>query len=321
MRPRSFPLPLAGGGRGWGLSLALLLLAAVFVTTPAHATSLRFCGQSPAITAAEQSRLLRVTAVVRELLHESGSTVALISRAGQQQLTRFGQRYSHMGVALAASPNTPWSVRQLYYDCDASQARLFDEGLAGFLMGLDNPRQGFISLVFLPREAGAALEARALDQPHALALLGSAYSANAYPFDTRFQNCNQWVAELLATAWGALPAGEVAAGASPRERAQAALRALRYEPTTLTLSTRWWLVAAAFVPWVHTADHPSEDLDALRMRLSLPAGVEAFVRQQHPAAERFELCHDERQVVLRRSWRSMGEGCAALPGDRVIPLD
>ena len=45
----------------------------------------------------------------------------------------------------------------------------------------------------------------------ALALLGREYSANAYPFSPRYQNCNQWVAELLATAWR--PAG--AAGWRP----------------------------------------------------------------------------------------------------------
>jgi hypothetical protein len=53
-----------------------------------------------------------------------------------------------------------------------------------------------------PRPRPAALQAAALDTPLALQLLGGSYSANAHAFSTRYQNCNQWVAELLAEAWG-----------------------------------------------------------------------------------------------------------------------
>jgi hypothetical protein len=45
------------------------------------------------------------------------------------------------------------------------------------------------------------------------------------------------------------------------------------------------------------------------------------VRQQAPGAQRVELCHDDRQVVVRRGWTPIADGCVPGPGDRVVPLD
>ena len=50
----------------------------------------------------------------------------------------------------------------------------------------------------------AVIEQAALDKNQALQLLGATYSANAYAFSQKYQNCNQWVAELLAVQ-GAVP--------------------------------------------------------------------------------------------------------------------
>jgi hypothetical protein len=72
---------------------------------------------------------------------------------------------------------------------------------------------------------------------------------------------------------------------------------------------------------VHTDDHPQEDVFARRFRISLPSSIEAFVHARWPDAERIELCHDDRRVVVRRGWTSIAEGCHAEPGDRVVTLD
>ena len=79
--------------------------------------------------------------------------------------------------------------------------------------------------------------------------------------------------------------------------------------------------AAAFVPLVHVDDHPEADRFALRFRTSLPASIEAFVRERIPGAERIELCHDERHVVIRRGWAPIEDGCKPAAGDRLITLD
>jgi hypothetical protein len=301
---------------GWWLAVATVGGGAVGPAQAAgsHASS-RFCDRPAAIDATQQDRLLRFAAVVKQTLERSGHGVALIARSGLD-LSRFDVRYSHAGISLKASPNGPWSVRQLYYACDESRPRLFDQGMAGFLLGTDDPSVGYVSLVLLPEPEGEALARTSLDPRLALDLLAADYSANAYAFSTRYQNCNQWVMELIASAWGPLDATRPA-----REQAQQWLQAQGYAPAPIDIGSHTLLFAAQFVPLIHLDDHPPDDLYALKLRISMPASIEAFVRQRAPQAERIELCHDEQRIVVHRGWQPLGPGCQAAPGDEVIPFD
>jgi hypothetical protein len=282
----------------------------IAVAGSAQAGSPRLCEQGIELSAAQKDRRLRLVAAVRQELEASGDAVAIVSRSGVD-LSRFDQRYSHAGIGLRRSPNTPWSVRQLYYACDEGLPRLFDQGLAGFLLAADDSPSGHVSLVLLPAEAADALERAALDRPTALHLLATRYSANAHVFSTRYQNCNQWVAELLAAAW-AVP-GSVAS----REQAQQWLRHAGYAghrfETTQALS---WI--GHLVPLLHHDDHPPEDLARAVFQVSMPQSIEAFVHRRLPQARRIELCHDERQIVIHVGWTPLGPGCEAGPGDRRV---
>lgn len=269
-----------------------------------------FCERPRAITAAEQDRVLRFAGVVKEELERSGQGVALIARAGVD-LERFGLLYSHAGVALRDNPGSRWGVRQLYYACEESRPRLFDQGISGFALGAEAPSHGHVSLLFLPDEQGAQLERAALDKPLALALLAGRYSANAYAFGTRYQNCNGWVAELLAGAWG---------GASSRTQAQAWLRARDYAAGPVRIPSHLLMFAGQFVPLVHLNDHPIEDIHALALQVNVPDAIERFVRRQLPQARHVELCHDTRQIVVRRDGPPLGAECRANPSDEIITL-
>ena len=287
---------------------AALLLGA---SAAAQAGLPAFCQQTIDISAAEQDRVLRFAGVVKAELERSGARVALIARAGLD-LSRFGQLYSHAGIALRDNPGGPWAVRQLYYACDESRPRLFDQGVAGFALGADAPARGHISLVFPPEQDAAALADAALDKRLALALLGGKYSANAYAYGTRYQNCNGWVAELLASAWG---------GAHAREDAQGWLRAQGYTAGPVRIPSHWLMFAGQFVPLVHMNDHPIEDVHALALHVSVPASIEAFVQRRAPEARRVELCHTRERIVVRRGWEPLGAACEPAPGDEVMPLD
>ena len=311
--PSLSPLATLAGCLAIGLALA-----ACGTTGPAplsvEASAEQFCDRPKAHDAGQQDRMLRFAAIVRNELNASGEGVALISRSGID-LGYLGIRFSHSGVSLKHGADVPWSVRQLYYACDEGRPRLYDQGIAGYLFNGDNPAIGHVSLVLLPRDAAAALQAAALDKPRALRLLAARYSANAYPFSTRYQNCNQWVAELMAAAWGNLVDGE-----DLRVRAQAWLAASGYDPEPIDLDSHSLKFAAMFMPLVHLDDHPDEDRYGLRFQVSLPSAMETFVRRRMPQARRIELCHDERQVVIRQGWQPIAEGCQPAPGDRVVPL-
>lgn len=298
----------------WAAALALAVAAAA--PAAGAATSSRFCQPEAQLSAEQQDKLLRLAAVIKTELDRSGATVALVARSGLN-LQRVGQRYSHAGLSLRDSPETRWAVRQLYYACDESRPMLFDQGLTAFLMGNDDPRRGFVSLLLLPPAAADRLERSALDKALALALLGGEYSANAHAFSLRYQNCNQWVAELMAAAWGGLdPTG----GQPLRAAAQQWLREQDYVPTVIELGRgplRW---AAALVPWLNEDDHPPEDRAAGRYRLSMPASLQAFALQREPQAERLEFCHTPQQVVWRRNGAPLPEDCTAAAGDHVVSL-
>jgi hypothetical protein len=301
----------------WPLALATALCLTLGAGR-AHAAALRYCDPPMALEAPQKDRLLRFGALVKAELEQSGQGLALIARSGLD-LSRFKQRYSHAGFSLKANPNAPWSVRQLYYACEERKPRLFDQGIAGFLLGTDDPSIGYVSVVFLPDEAALPLERAALDNRQALHLLGKTYSANAYPFDARYQNCNQWVAELLAAAWG-LQADDARAD-DARVRAQAWLKTAGYQPTRIEVTSRALMFAGQFVPWLHNDDHPREDVEQRVFQVSMPASIEAFVQAQLPQARRVEFCHTDRQIVIHRGWDAIAEGCQPGPQDTVVPFD
>ena len=276
-----------------------------------QAGSVRLCEQGTELSADQKDRRLRLVAQLRQELDAADTPAVLIARSGVD-LSRFALRYSHAGISLRHSPNTPWSVRQLYYACDEGKPRLFDQGLAGFLLAADDGPGVHVSMVLLPAPESSALSATALDRTLALHLLAGTYSANAHAFSTRYQNCNQWVAELLAAAWGGL-------GSLPsREQAQGWLRAQDYQPHRFEVGSRLLAWLAQLVPLLHHDDHPATDVDAAVYRVSMPVALEAFVQRRVPGARRVELCHDERHIVVRQGWQPLGAGCEPGPGDRVI---
>lgn len=312
------------------------------------AASTRYCDSQVAVSPGQQSKLLRFSEVVKAELAASGQSIALVARSGLN-LARFGIRYSHAGISLQTSLNTPWSVRQLYYACDEQKPRIYDQGMAGFVLGTDDAATGYVSAVLLPSEAAQMLEQAALNNRQSLALLHPVYSPNAYAYSLRYQNCNQWVIEMLATALGQLgaplganpkPATDLTQNAvhnlaedlaqnsaqtdeslPARARAQAWLRKQGYAPSLVAIGSRLLMWAGALLPLVRSDDHPQEDLAQLRYQVSMPASIENFVQAKLAGAQRIEFCHNDTHIVIHRGWAPVAEGCQPGPEDRVIALD
>ncbi|MBT0569304.1 DUF2145 domain-containing protein [Curvibacter sp. CHRR-16] len=290
----------------------LCLFAGLHCATQAGV--LNYCDQGREPSAGERSITLQFSELVRKQLEQSGSPVALISFAGLD-LQFFDIRYSHMGIALRNSPQSPWSVRQLYFDCDEKKGRLFDQGLAGFLTGKSTGDTLFVSVVFLPSTAATVLEKAALDNKLALSLLNPHYSANAYPYSTLYQNCNQWVAEMLAAAWSGMSASDDA-----RAQAQRWLQSRAYSPSMVPVHTVPLMWISGHLPWLHRNDHPEADQRRLLYQISMPASVETFVHAMIPSSERLEICIKGKQVVLHKGWKPLEGRCQAGEGDQTLSL-
>ena len=306
--------PARFGGAAWRVLAWATVAMAALALSPARASSLNYCEGGTEPSAALQDRLLQVAAIVKAQLDQSGHSVALVSRSGLA-LQRIGQRYSHTGVSLQASPNTPWSVRQLYFSCDDQKPRIFDQGMSGFVLGVNDADEGYVSIVLLPPVAAEPLARAALDDQQALQLLGSDYSANAYAFGDRYQNCNQWLIELLASAWGQLVPHD-----AMRSAAQLWLAQQNYQPTLFKLGFPPLAWLAARLRWLHSDDHPTRDLEAAQFRVSMPQSIEGFVRQRYRDAERLEICYTADHVVVHRGWDAIAQACIPAAGDTVIAL-
>ena len=322
-------LPLLPHGT---IGRVLLWLALSGLCAPTWAGQSGLCDPDLKLSATQQDRLLRFAAIVKDELNQSGQAVALVARSGLD-LARFDLRYSHAGFSLQTSENGPWSVRQLYLDCRQHQPRIFDQGMSGFVVGGNDPDLGYVSLIYLPLSISNTLAQRAGDNALALQLLGHDYSANAYAYALRYQNCNQWVVELLANAWeqaegGQTPQVEPLAHLSPdisdpsqRALAQAWLKAQHYAATDFQVHNPLLVLYALSLPWLHADDHPLDHQHQGLYQVSMPASIEAFVHALSPEARRVELCHRGDQVVVHEGWDAIADGCQAGGQDRVISLD
>lgn len=316
-----------------GAAVSLLLCGALLgAPQPARAASAGcpFPARATPPSAAEWGLYLGMAQHVQEALEAEGAVVAIVSRAGLN-LRPIGQRYSHAGFLqppVGQGRPRPWSVRQLYWDCDTQQPRIFDEGLASFVSAVASGVRPRLSVLWWPAarrsafqgeapepalsEEPAALLARAVaDHDLALRLLSPRYQAHAHAWNLHTQNCNQWLLEVLAAAFG---------GGRDRAGAQAWLRAQGYEPAVVQLPWVAWLWAAALTPHLGLQHHPSEHLQNLQLHLTLPASVEAFVQQRWPQVQRAEWCWRGSELVVRRGWQPLDEACTPGEGDRRVAL-
>jgi hypothetical protein len=284
----------------------------------AIAGSQRFCDKPIATTAAQQDKLLRFSEVIKHELDQSGASIAIISRSGLD-LDRFGVRYSHAGFSLKNSTNSPWSIRQLYFACDEGRSKIFDQGMAGFVQGTDDLDVGYISVVILPNEGSDRIAQLALSNQQSLHLLNPNYSAIAYGLGLQYQNCNQWVIEMIASALCCN--ADDALALVGRSQALDWLRQQSYQPEVINVGSRFLMWIAPFVPLIALDDHPAEDVSLRRLHISMPTAIERFLLAKLAQSQRIQFCHNQHQIVIRRSGPELAQGCVADASDQVIAID
>lgn len=278
--------------------------------------------EGPETAAVEWERLLQWTAAMQLDLRgdptQPAPAAVLVSRSGLN-LQRLGHTLSHAGwLRPQAQAQAAWSVRQLYFDCGLGEARVFDEGLAGFVRGVAQDVRPRISAVVLPAVPARAV-ADVLNQAPSTpstALPLPRYQANAHIDDPQAQNCNLWALEVAAVAAAGLEGKRL----DRREQAQAWLRAAGHAGSAVVLPSRLWMWAAAVWPQVGWSGHPRTDVDALRFRTSLPADVEAWMGRHWPEARRIEWCVVGSELRTRRGWTPFDADCTLQADDRSLPL-
>jgi hypothetical protein len=265
---------------------AFTLGCAAVLAWASEANAGRHCEEAR-LDAAVVQRALDFALETRTRLEQTNAEVVFIGRAGQD-LSRWGLRYSHLGLAWRDHPKGRWMVVHQLNLCGTARSEVFDEGLGNFFL---DDLWKMEAVVLVPGEATqralvGALTARdhlALHQPH--------YSMVAYPYSTRYQNSNQWALEVLANA---LVQERDARGSAPgrepgRERAQAYLRGAGFEATELKLDTLTRLGARLSRANVAFDDHPGQLRWNGRIHTVTVDAVLRFIQQREQDASRFEI--------------------------------
>jgi hypothetical protein len=179
-------------------------------------------------------------------LDASGAQVALVSRAGQD-LSKYGLRYSHMGIVVRDHPAGRWTVVHALNDCGSAVSGLYNEGMGNFF--LTDLYRLEAQLVVPGADAQAKL-ARLVASRTPLRLHEPRYNMLSYVYSTQYQNSNQWVLETIAAALAA--SGQV----ETRAEAQSWLRSRGFQPPTIEIPAAVRLGARMFRANVAFDDHP-----------------------------------------------------------------
>ena len=253
MKRSTLPAALA---RALGCALPRTLACTLLALTAAGAHAGRSCeSKPPSVDAVQRSMALAQRTAAA--LDASGAQVVVLARAGQD-LSAYGLRYSHLGLAYKDSAATAtangrpgsgaWRVVHKLNQCGTAQAAVYRQGLGEFFM--DDLFDFEAAVVVLAPEVQARLMAALPDNAGVAALNTPAYSMVAYPWAQTYQQSNQWALETLAMTQDPQ--------ARSRERAQAWLKLKGYEPTTLKISAMTRLGARMTAANVAFDDHPNE---------------------------------------------------------------
>lgn len=253
----------------------LLISLCVFSTLATAGTA---CSDKPQ-SAETMHKAFQLAIKTREALDASGAQVALVGRVGQD-LSKYNLRYSHIAFVWRDHPQGRWLAVHELNQCGTAQSALFNEGLANFFF---DDMFAWDALIITPSvELQAQIVAQLkntsalqnLHQPH--------YNMVAYPFSTQYQNSNQWVLEVLASAMNGTPQAS-------RNNNQQWLKQAGYKPSMLRIPTLQRLGGRMFKANVAFDDHPNGDRYAGKIEVATVDSVADFIKLRDPLSATFDL--------------------------------
>jgi hypothetical protein len=177
---------------------------------------------------------------------KNGAKVVILARAGQD-LSKYGLRYSHLGLAYRARDGR-WVVAHKLNTCGTAEASLYRQGLGEFF--LDDLFRFEAAWSVPTKEVQDKLHTLLLDDTRIQAMHIKPYSMVSYVWGTKYQQSNQWAIETLASA--------MEGSIRTRDQAQAWLQFKAYEPTTLNLGPMTRLGGRVSQANIAFDDHPSK---------------------------------------------------------------
>lgn len=227
------------------------------------------CAERPAATAQALEKGLQLGNRVREQLEQSGASMALVGRIGLN-LSEYKQRYSHMGVALRDHVLNRWQVVHLFNTCGKGDSEILTQPLESFYQ---TDLFDYEALVVVPGYAAQGrLRTAFMNPTNARRLHNKAYNLISHPFNTEYQNSNQWILETLAMGLADEPIPD-------RVAAQRWLKSQAFEPASIPIPTLRRSAARLFSPHVHFSDHTPEELQKQSYLVVTAESIVKFLTQ------------------------------------------
>ena len=216
------------------------------------------------------ARETAITAKLERTLNTSSHHLALISRVGCD-LGRFrfdGEAPSYTHTGFAIRDGGEWRVYQMLNTHGGPEGHLYWQSLVDFFR--DDPHEYRCAILVPSKELQYQLF-DVLSSPVAERLYTSRYNRVAYPFSTRYQNSNQWVAELIAAAQsGRRTRSEVQDYLSQRGMSPSILRTVSYPAQALV---------AMFASNTKFDDHPLGSRLASRIAFITETSIRAYLQR------------------------------------------
>jgi hypothetical protein len=227
-------------------------LACALVMAQGLAIAGQDCGERAAPTPEALAKGLALGERLRDQLEASGASAALVGRIGLN-LSEFGQRYTHMGVAVRDHVRKRWQVMHLFNPCGKAESEILVQPLEKFY---EVDLYEYEGLIITPSYSKQAALRTTFMSPATTRLLHNpAYNLIAHPFNTRFQNSNQWIVEMSALAL------DERRGINDRTSAQNWLKTQGYEPGNIRIPNLRRSAARLFSANVSFADHTQEEYE------------------------------------------------------------
>lgn len=230
--------------------MVVIALAALFAIHAPGARAGQNCVEKELPPAGVRAGLTLALALASEL-DRHGAQVAFVARVGQD-LSRYGLRYSHVGIAWRDPASGTWTMVEELNECGTAHSTLYSDGFGNFFL---DDLFAYEAKVVIPTPAVQRAIEATLASGAAIRLHEPRYSEIAYPWSTRYQNCNQWVLEVLAEA---LDPPRV----TDRAGAQSWLRDHGYRPAVIGVSPFEQIGAQLFAANIAFDDHPQDQLSA-----------------------------------------------------------
>lgn len=230
---------------------------------------------------------------VERCLDTAGAELAIVSRAGSNlgkyRFDTESPDYTHSGFAIRHDGK--WYVDHLLNWHESATGKLARHSLIDFFR--DDP-YAYRTGVLIPSPCLQKAIRESLHSPVREGIHSPEYSRLSYPFGTRYQNSNQWLAEII----GAAQSGE-----TQRDAIQQYLRERGLKPSVLRLNVGLQVAAGIITDNTRLDDHPLRNRLQGRIEFLIEPSLRQYLQTSDPDCRVAHLFATNAQTQRRADTR------------------